>query len=469
MSKPITALLFGAGSRGADAYGPYVMLHPEEIQFVGVAEPVTARRERFAKMHNIPEERCFETWEAALQLGKIADVVINCTQDYMHYQSGMAALKLGYDMLLEKPMCNTLGETLTLVKTAEKLGRKLQICHVLRYTDFFRTVYEIVQSGKLGQIITISQRENVSSWHMAHSYVRGNWRRKEESSPMILAKCCHDLDFLYWLMGEPVRSLSSTGNLRHYRPENAPAGAPMRCTDGCPAAEECPFYAPRIYLDNIPIKRIVSQSHNKLFKTLGNLAIKHPDFTYSLGKLIPLVRQLTEYAGWPRSVITDQPESDAAVVAALRTGPYGRCVYYCDNDVVDHQVVTMEFESGISATLTMHGHSHEEGRTLRIDGSRATLLGKFSFSHSYLEIFDHRGYLSEHLDFTSGIEETSGHGGGDFGLMRQFVQTMRGDAPPLTSARHSLESHLMAFAAEEARLEGKVVNMQEFKTRAAVS
>jgi len=466
VAKSITALLFGAGARGADAYGPYALLHPEEIQFVGVAEPITARRERFAKMHSIPEARCFETWEAALQAGKIADVVLNCTQDHMHYQSGMAALKLGYDMLLEKPICNTLGETLTLVKTAEKLGRKLQICHVLRYTDFFRTVYEIVQSGKLGQIITVSQRENVSSWHMAHSYVRGNWRRKEESSPMILAKCCHDLDFLYWLMGEPVRSLSSTGNLRHYRPENAPAGAPMRCTDGCPAAEDCPFYAPRIYLDNMPIKRIVSQSHNKLFRILGNLAIKHPNFTYNLGRLVPLVRQLTKYAGWPRSVITDQPESDAAVVAALRTGPYGRCVYYCDNDVVDHQVVTMAFEGGISVTLTMHGHSHEEGRTLRIDGSRATLLGKFGFSHSYLEIFDHRGYLSEHLDFASGVEETSGHGGGDFGLMRQFVQTMRGDAPPLTSARHSLESHLMAFAAEEARLNAKVVDMQEFKSRA---
>ncbi|MCJ7695546.1 MAG: Gfo/Idh/MocA family oxidoreductase, partial [Anaerolineaceae bacterium] len=301
-----------------------------------------------------------------------------------------------------------------------------------------------------------------------HSYVRGNWRSLEESSPMILAKCCHDLDFLYWLMGEPVATLSSTGNLRHYRPEYAPEGAPLRCTDGCPEAAKCPFYAPGIYLDLLPFKHALSRSHSKLYRNVGKLAIKHPDFLYTLGRMIPMLRSLTEYSGWPRSVITDNPASDEAVVEALLTGPYGRCVYHCDNDVVDHQVVAMTFESGISATLTMHGHSHEEGRTLRIDGSQATLLGKFTFSETWLDIMDHRGFLVDHIEFPVEFEGNAGHGGGDFGLMRQFVQTMRGNADARTSARHALESHLMAFAAEEARLDNKVVEMKRFKRKARV-
>jgi predicted dehydrogenase len=468
MTEPIKVLLFGAGARGADSYGPYALQHPDELQFVAVAEPLAVRRERFAQAHHIPPERCFETWEAALQAGRIADVVFNCTQDQVHFASGMAALQAGYDMLLEKPICNTLADTVTMVKTAERLGRQLQICHVMRYTDYWNKVYEIVHSGELGQIITVSHRENVSSWHMAHSYVRGNWRNLEESAPMILAKCCHDLDMLHWLLGEPVASLGSTGNLRHYRPENAPGGAPLRCTDGCPVAGKCPFYAPAIYLDLLPFKYALSKSHSKLYRNIGKLALNHPDFLITLGKLIPALRSLTEYSGWPRSIITDNPGSNEAVVQALRTGPYGRCVYHCDNDVVDHQVVAMTFESGISATLTMHGHSYEEGRTIRIDGSQATLMGKFTFSEAWLDIMDHRGFRLEHIEFPVEIEGNAGHGGGDFGLMRQFVQTMRGNADALTDARHALESHLMAFAAEEARLENKVVDMQEFKRRAGV-
>jgi len=468
MTEPIKVLLFGAGARGADSYGPYALQHPDELQFVAVAEPLTVRRERFAKAHHIPPERCFETWEDALQVGKIADVVFNCTQDQMHFASGMAALKAGYDMLLEKPICNTLQDTVTMVKTAEDLGRQLQICHVMRYTDFWNKVYEIVHSGELGQIITISHRENVSSWHMAHSYVRGNWRNLEESAPMILAKCCHDLDMLYWLLGEPVASLSSSGNLRHYRPENAPEGAPLRCTDGCPVAGKCPFYAPGIYLDLLPFKRALSHSNSRLYSNIGKLALNNPDFLHGLGKLIPALRSLTEYSGWPRSIITDNPRSDEAVVEAMRNGPYGRCVYHCDNDVVDHQVVSMTTKSGITATLTMHGHSYEEGRTIRIDGSQSTLLGKFTFSESWLEIMDHRGFLVERIEFPVEFEGNAGHGGGDFGLMRQYVQTRRRNADALTDARHALESHLMAFAAEEARLENRVVDMEEFRRNAGV-
>jgi predicted dehydrogenase len=254
MVKTITALLFGAGDRGMNSYGPYALNHPQEIQFIGVAEPNENRRVRFAQAHGIPKERCFDSWELAIAQGKIADVVINCTQDRMHRASGMAAMQAGYDMLLEKPICSTLKESIELVLTAEQEGRQLFICHVLRHTDFFLRIHQIVQSGKLGEIITIAHRENVSSWHMAHSYVRGNWRKTSKAPPMILAKSCHDLDLLYWLMGKSVKRLSSFGSLTHFRSENAPDGAPKFCLDGCPIEDTCPFYAPSIYIDLYPIK-----------------------------------------------------------------------------------------------------------------------------------------------------------------------------------------------------------------------
>jgi len=463
MSDPLRILLFGAGNRGADTYGQYGLDHPEQLRFVAVAEPNPVRRERFARAHRIPLERQFVCWEEALSHGKIADAVIDATQDELHHNSAIAALNAGYDLLLEKPIATTLSETLHIVQTAEGSGRMLMICHVLRYTDFFQKVKEILTSGRLGQLIHISHSENVSYFHMAHSYVRGNWRNLTESAPMIVAKCCHDLDLLYWFLDEKCTQLSSMGGLRHFRAKNAPPGAPERCTDGCPAAEECPFYAPHIYLDSLPIKQAVRKANPPLLKLIGSLAVEKPRIAKAIGKLIPLVRTLTEYSGWPRNTITESPESDRAVMDALQHGPYGRCVYHCDNNVVDHQVVAMTFESGITATLTMHGHSHEEGRTLRMDGSHATLLGKFSHSEAWLEIHPHGTGKVQRFTFPSEVERNSGHGGGDAGLMQRFVAALRGEQAPLTSARDALESHLMAFAAEAARVADRTVDMTEFR------
>jgi predicted dehydrogenase len=228
-------------------------------------------------------------------------------------------------------------------------------------------------------------------------------------------------------------------------------------------AETCSFYAPRIYRDNIPIKTAVSKADKPLLRAIGKLTLNTPKVAGGLGKLIPPLQALTAYSGWPRNTITDHPESDAAVMEALRTGPYGRCVYHCDNDVVDHQVVDITFESGVTAALTMHGHSYEEGRTLRVDGSRASLLGKFSYSQAWLEIHEHLTGEVTRFRFPSEVDQTAGHGGGDAGLMRHFVQALRGEAPPLTSARDSLESHLMAFAAEQSRLAGKMIDMPMFE------
>jgi predicted dehydrogenase len=464
MTESLTALLFGAGARGAEAYGPYALANPDQIRFVAVAEPNQIRREQFASQHSIPPERCFETWQDAIASGKIADVVINCTQDQMHADSGVTALKAGYDMLLEKPIAHTLEDSIRIVKTAEEQERYLQICHVLRYTDFFLKIKEILDSSRLGQIITISHRENVSSWHMAHSFVRGNWRREELSSPMILAKCCHDLDLLVWFTGEPSVKLSSYGTLSHFRSENAPEGVPKRCTDGCPVEDTCPFFAPSIYVEMNPFKYSLSNSTSRVHRIAGRGSLNYPGLTKSASKIIPQLRELTEYQGWPRSVITEDPANEQALLLALQEGPYGRCVYHCDNDVVDHQVVAMEFESGITGTLTMHGHSHEEGRTLRIDGSQASLQAKFSINRSFINIHDHRSMQVEVIEFPNTIEQ-GGHGGGDFGIMANFVSKMSENEKRLSGARESLESHLMAFAAEDSRHHQKQIDMSKFRAQ----
>ncbi len=462
MKNPIQAIMIGAGQRGAEAYGPYALQHPDEFRFVAVAEPDAERRARFAAQHQIPTEYQFESWEPLLSLPQIGQAALICTQDRMHTAPTLAAFQAGYDVLLEKPMATTLEECQQLVKTAEATGRQLHICHVLRYTSHFSKLREVIQSGMLGQIANVHHRENVSFWHMAHSFVRGNWRNTAESSPMILAKCCHDLDILIWLLDDRCETLSSVGSLLHFRPENAPSGAPQRCLDGCPVTDSCPFYAPRIYLEMEPIWRNEAAARTGFERWALQTQVKNPGLIAVLSRALPRLRQITEYRGWPRSVITNDisPEN---ILTALREGPYGRCIYHCDNDAVDHQVVSMQFERGTSVTLTMHGHSYLEGRSTRIEGSKATLFAYFGLDGDRIEVHDHRSGQETAFDTRPAGE--SGHGGGDFGLMAAFVGALQnnGGNTALTTARTSLESHLMAFAAEDARLNEKVIRMENYR------
>jgi len=458
--------LIGAGNRGTDVYGEWIHNHPDQLKITAIAEPIESRRRAAAVAHGVPPERQFASWEEALSKGKIADAAIICTLDQQHTAPALKALECGYDVLLEKPMANRLADCVALTQAAEKHGKLLQIAHVLRYTDFFQRIHQIVQSGALGQIITVSHRENVSAWHMAHSYVRGNWRRADQTSPMILAKSCHDLDILYWILGSQTKILSSVGGLKHFRSENAPAGAPLRCLDGCPVAESCPFYAPAIYMGLEPIYEGLANANNKGIRLAGRMMQHHPEWVRAASTIAPVLRQITEFRGWPRSVITDNPTDLASLHEALMNGPYGRCVYHCDNDVVDHQIVMMEMENGISVSFTMHGHSFEECRTIRIDGSQATLLGKLGFNHTFIEMHDHRGGGCERINMPNNLEQ-GGHGGGDKGLMEHFVKALAGEQDAaLTNARASLESHLMAFAAEEARMTGTVIDMADFRDNA---
>ena len=462
MPDPIQAVLIGAGQRGMDAYGPYALQHPEEIQFIAVAEPDPERRQKFSAMHNIPSEQQFDTWETLLERPRFGQAALICTQDQMHTAPTIAALQAGYDVLLEKPMAPTLEETRQLVARAEATGRQLQICHVLRYTEHFQRIKEVVTSGLLGDIVNVTHSENVSWYHMAHSFVRGNWRNRAASAPMILAKCCHDLDLLVWLLDDRCETLSSVGSLIHYRPENAPEGAPKRCLDGCPAADTCRYYAPMIYIDHTPLWRSFAENGRGVTKLAAQAQLISPGLVKALSNILPDLKQISDYRGWPSSTVALDPTPEN-LIAALEDGPYGRCVYFCDNDVVDHQVVSMQFERGTSVTLTMHGHSHFEGRKTEILGSNATLSAEFVLGNSWIEVSEHGSGRRTRIDTTT--SPTAGHGGGDYHLMANFVRALQaGDATAAkTTARISLESHLMAFAADEARLKRKVVKLDDYR------
>ena len=416
-AQPLELVMVGAGGRGYRAYGTYALTHPEEARFIAVAEPDPARRVRFAEAHSIPLERQFDSWAELVAQPLLATAAVDATMDRDHHPSAVALLEAGYDLLLEKPMAVTPEECVDLVRIAEQRGRILQICHVLRYAPFFRTIYDLVVGGRLGDIVSLQWNENLVYWHFAHSFVRGKWANAGRSGPMILTKCCHDLDLLVWMLGRrPVR-LASFGALRHFRTQHVGADVPPRCTDGCPIEEECPYYAPRVYIERDPGR-------------------------------------------WARDAMS-LDHSPYALRRALETGPYGRCVYHSDNNVVDHQVVLLEFGDGLAASLTMQGASPVEGRTLRIDGLRATLFG--NEARNEIELHDHRTGRYEVL--RPGRAE-GGHGGGDEGIMRAFVGALRGGPQRmLTSATTSLDSHLLAFAAEEARLTHRVIDTNEYWTR----
>lgn len=461
---PITAILIGAGQRGSEVFGAYALKYPDRLRFVAVAEPNSWRRTEFSQQHRIARERQFNSWELLLEKPKLADVAFICTQDQMHTAPTLAALAQGYDLLLEKPMATTMEDCRQIVEAARTFKRKMLVAHGLRYTDHFSTIKKVIQSGEIGEVIDVDHRENVSWWHMAHSYVRGNWRNTAASSPMILAKCCHDLDILIWMLNEPCRRLSSVGGLSHFRPECAPPGAPLYCVEGCPAADTCPFFAPLIYADYIPLRRNIAESAEGMLALASKWQLHSPGLVKQIGRVSPIFRSVSEYRAWPGNLVSADGER-SNILEGLKTSPYGRCVYHCDNDVVDHQVVSMEFARGTSVTLSMHGFSHDEGRTTRIQGTEAEIYAEFLMAGSWVEIRRHRDGKRTRIRTT--VRDSAGHGGGDERLMDQFIRLIKEDKPveksDLSTPLMSLESHLMAFAAEDARLEHRVVQMDDYR------
>ncbi|MBN1410668.1 MAG: Gfo/Idh/MocA family oxidoreductase [Spirochaetales bacterium] len=422
MKKPITAVLIGAGQRGADVYGSYALKKPEDIRIIAVAEPDKEKREGFTASHSLPPDSSLTHWKDLLAKGKIADVAIIATPDEDHVEPALSAMTLGYHVLLEKPIAKSALDCMKIVNQARKTDRILQIAHVLRYTHFYSTIQKVITSGEMGRIANFSLRENVAYYHYAHSYSRGNWHNRDIANPMILAKCCHDLDLMRWFSGSKALHLSSFGNRKYFGPANRPHGAPERCTDGCPVQKDCLYDAVRIYLEEIPLNKNI----------------------------------------WPASVIS-RDQSREGRLNALKEGPYGLCVFNVkDHNVVDHQIVNCEFANGITGTLTMHGFSHKEGRTIRIDGTKGTLIGDFLADRHRLTFYTP---LNKGEKILIDTKAPGGHGGGDQGLLKRFTDLVRNQD---TRANHididqALEAHILAFAADSARLENRVVDMENYK------
>jgi len=407
-------IMIGAGSRGM-IYGSWAREHGIEI--AAIAEIRPDRLTEAAKKLNVPEQMCFTDTDCLFALGKIADAAIIATMDRDHYGHVMQALDCGYDILLEKPISPDPKECLEIEKKANALGRKITVCHVLRYTNFFGTLKEIIDSGELGKIVAIKHSENIGNFHMAHSFVRGNWRNDTLSSPIIMQKSCHDLDILLWLVDSHCTKVASFGSLSYFKESNAPAGSTERCCT-CPVAESCRFEAKKMYL--------------------------------------PVLGQ------WPTDVVCLE-QTEQALLQALETGPYGRCVYRCDNTVCDHMSTILEFENGVTATFSLtaqtsgcHRNIHimcEDGEIIGDDAARQILV---------------RHHISSQADpFTDRVinirTNASGHGGGDAGIMADFSNSLNTTGESRSSISRSVESHLMACAIEHSRLTGTVVDIAEYK------
>jgi predicted dehydrogenase len=399
--KALKVITLGAGNRG-NVYGNFAVSHPDEMDIVGVAEPVALRNERYTKKHNIPEQNRFDTWERVFERPKFADAVLITTPDNLHYGPCMAALKAGYDVLLEKPISPSEKECREILALAKKTGRIVAVCHVLRYAPYFVKLREIMQSGVLGEIVSIQHLEPIEHIHMSHSYVRGNWHDRNATTPIILAKSCHDLDIMRWLIGKPCKQIVAMGNLKWFRKENAPAGSTNRCIDGCAAEATCPYSAMKIYYRE---------------------------------------------RGW--TYVFDLPEEKEkhgdVILEKLRTTNYGRCVYRMDNNQEDHYVASMEFEGGITASFSMEAFTSYAGRRTRVMGSMGDVVGDMET----FTVTDFRTKKSTVYDNSSG----DGHGGGDWRLVRDWIQAVTQRKPELLTSTidASIESHVMGFMAEKSR------------------
>ena len=410
---PVSLIVVGAGQRGT-GYANWALRHPDRARVVAVAEPRDVRRARFAAEHGITAENNVVSWEDLAGRPRFADAVLICTQDRMHEEPAEAFAAAGYHILLEKPMAPDEAGCRRIVAAVERAGVMLAVGHVMRYTPYTRAVKEIVDSGQLGEIMSIQHLEPVGFWHQAHSFVRGNWRRADLANTMLMAKSCHDLDWLTHILGRVPQRVSSFGSLTHFTAANRPAGAADRCL-ACPVEADCAYSAPRLY-----------------------------------GELLARGHQ-----GWPLSVLVED-FTPAALDEALRDGPYGRCVYACDNDVVDHQVVALEYPGAATATFTMTAFSQQADRATRIFGTRGELTG----DGRDVTVYDFLTRAERHVSLApqGAMNAAEGHGGGDGGLMDAFTAAVAAQDPGLilSGPRESLASHLAVFAAERARRDGTV-------------
>lgn len=417
LAKPVTAITLGAGARG-NVYGDYAVEYPDQLDIVGVAEPIAIRNERYAKKHAIPDANRFQTWEDVFKKPKFADAVIISTPDQLHYGPCMAALKMGYNVLLEKPISPSEKECRNILELTKKTGKVVAVCHVLRYAPYFIKLRELMQSGAIGEIISLQHMEPIEHTHMAHSYVRGNWHNSAATTPILLAKSCHDLDIIKWMLGKESQSIQAFGDLKWFRKENAPAGSTARCTDGCAVESTCPYSALKIYYRK---------------------------------------RQRTYVFDLPE----DKDKQGDAILDFLKTTDYGRCVYKMDNDQCDHYTTNILFKDNITASFNMEAFTPWGGRRTRVMGSMGFIEGDMSkFTIYDFRTDQSKTYESKVLDVANYKNE--GHGGGDWRLVADWIQAVAQQNPNLLTSTidASIESHIMCFMAEESRANKKVMDIR---------
>ncbi len=408
----IRVAIIGAGGRGTE-FSKIIGDNPHLATVVAVAEPRQAYRKSMQEKHRISDANCFSSWEEFVAADKLCDAVVIATMDQDHVGPAVACMDKGYHMLLEKPMAVRLEDCQRIAAAQTRNGVIASVCHSMRYHKGFAMVKDIIDGGRIGAIHTVDLLEQVAFWHHAHSYVRGNWGNEEKSSFMLMAKSCHDIDYLTHLIGRNCLRVSSFGGLSHFRKENAPEGATARCTDGCAVEQTCAYSAIKAYV--------------------------HAD------------RDV-----WPANACSHDHSAEAHL-EAIKTGPYGRCVYACDNDVVDHQVVAMEYEDNITVTFTMTAFTLGGGRRLRVHGS----LGELFFDESTIAMHDFATGNKETIEIG---EETGEHGGGDRRLALNWLAGLAADSSEniKTDVHQSLRTHGIVFAAEASRKERRMIEVAEF-------
>ncbi|HNP52958.1 MAG TPA: Gfo/Idh/MocA family oxidoreductase [Ferruginibacter sp.] len=409
LDKPITAITLGAGNRG-NVYGDYALKYPEQLDIVGVAEPIAVRNERYAQKHNIAAENRFQTWEEVFQKPRLADAIIISTPDRLHYGPCMKALAMGYDVLLEKPISPSEQECRDILQLAKKTGRIVAVCHVLRYAPYFVKLRELIQSGAIGEVVSIQHMEPIHHVHMSHSYVRGNWHDSKKNTPIILAKSCHDLDIIRWMIGKPCRNIQAFGSLKWFRSGNAPEGSTDRCVNGCAVEANCPYSALRIYYRN---------------------------------------RSWLHHFDLP----ADKEQQGDKIMEYLRNSDYGKCVYRMDNDQPDHYTCNMLFDAEVTASFNMEAFTSYEGRRTRVMGTMGDIVGDMTS----FRLFDFR--TNEKTEWK---ETTDMHGGGDWRLVANWIQAIAKKDPSLLTSTidQSIESHVMGFMAEESRKSKRVMEVK---------
>ena len=426
MSKKVTVAIAGLGGRGKDTYAKCAKLFPEKMEIVAIADPIQEKREEVAKEYQIPRERCYTSVEDMLKEERLADVLFLCTQDKQHVPQAIPALRKGYHLLLEKPISPNLDECREILKVAGECKRQVVVCHVLRYTPFYGKLKELIDAGTIGDIVSVQAIENVGYYHQAHSFVRGNWRREEETSPMILAKCCHDMDVYLWLTGKRCESVSSFGSTYYFKSSMAPEGAAKRCLGGCKVKDQCPYDAEKIYITSTETGVASGDDH------------------------------------WVQ-LVTVNPTLER-VKKALEEGPYGRCVFHCDNDVVDHQVVNMNMEDGTTINFTMCAFTKEISRQAKFMGTLGEI--RADMEKNVIEV-TRFGSETEVIDVTKLAEDFSGHGGGDNQMILELLDMIANGTGPsgrTTSLDVSVESHYVALAAEKSRKAGgALVSIDEMR------